>query len=206
MTRVTVYSFPSSDDYTQDTVLGGWFDTSTAESWSDRDRDHDGNGSHGPGRGEAVWRTADGRWALEKWTDEPNEEGTFRFISEGLARTWLLTFEFGAAVAKYFGEVDEEHGLRRPDRAKVDGEAFADTVLLSGGTITLGYDPGESGACDEDGIVIHDPVPGGFYAIARDAAGSEIGSGGGMSAAEALGRLRHIAPFTGDPSGDEPPF
>ena len=105
MTRVNIY-----EDGDRDGKLTGWFNTDTAEQWSDRD--HNNNGSGGTGRGTAVWRTRDERWVLENWTSWQDERSTYEFIDLEKAREWLIRNEEDAAVAKYFGPLDDEADLR----------------------------------------------------------------------------------------------
>jgi hypothetical protein len=89
---------------------------------------------------------------------------------------------------------------------RIDLQAF----LEEGGSITLTYDPGQSGRCDEMGDVIDEPVDPAFVAAALRRDGAVIGSGSGTSIAEALLRVYRRAPFPelGDTDvySDEPPF
>ncbi|MER6723389.1 hypothetical protein [Streptomyces halstedii] len=85
-----------------------------------------------------------------------------------------------------------------------DGERIAvDAFLREGGTITLGFDPGQDGATDDEGEVIQEPIPEGYFAVAKEPDGREVGRGEGDSVAEALLRLwrppAHLY-------SDEPPF
>ncbi|MDT7784527.1 MAG: hypothetical protein QOF58_2946 [Pseudonocardiales bacterium] len=103
----------------------------------------------------------------------------------------------------------------RPDAAE---RRDAVELLRSGATITLGYDPGESGSINEHGEVYHEPRDASFDAVARDHKGTQIAFGTGDSIAEALLRLHRYKPTTADdpwdttsPGGsagfaDEPPF
>ena len=102
--------------------LAGWFDYDKAERWSDEDYNH--NGSGGTGRGQAVIRTAQGRWILQHWTLWQDEDSRHEYITDEAAREWLLRNDEDAAVAKYFGEIEEERG---PGRPKV-GEQVCFTV------------------------------------------------------------------------------
>ncbi len=91
----------------------------------------------------------------------------------------------------------------RPDA----GERLdVETLLTGGGTVTLAYDPGISGATNEDGDVTQEPWPELFTATARDHTDTQIGSGSGDSVAEALLRLQRTpAPDPAD-YASEPPF
>jgi len=115
MTRINVYNY--GDDDGED-CLAGWFNANTATRWTDAD--HNGNGSGGVGRGQAVYRTAGGKWVLENWTAWQNEAHTHYFITPAAAQTWLLRNHEDAAVAQYFGLLAEEED-RRPGRPEIGG-------------------------------------------------------------------------------------
>jgi hypothetical protein len=97
-------------------ALAGYFDHDKAGYWTDRD--HNGNGSGGTGRGEAVYRTAQGRWVLERWTRWQGEANRCVFITPEGACEWLLRNYEDQAVTRYFGELDDERG---PGRPKIGG-------------------------------------------------------------------------------------
>jgi Ribbon-helix-helix protein, copG family len=101
-------------------ALLGWFESAKAVFWSDRD--HNGNGSGGTGRGQTVWRTAQGKWVLEHWSAWQDEESTYAYITPDEARDWLLRNDEDVAVRDHFGEVAEEED-RRPGRPAIGGEA-----------------------------------------------------------------------------------
>jgi prevent-host-death family protein len=95
-----------------------------------------------------------------------------------------------------------------------DGEAERidlQQVLEQGGSITLTFDPGETGRCDEEGFVTDEPRAPAFEATARTWDGITIGSGSGGTVAEAMIRVyRYTAPDPSwdraGPCRDEPPF
>ena len=92
------------------------------------------------------------------------------------------------------------------DAERIDLHAF----LEEGGTVTLAYDPGQSGACDEGGIVTTDPAQPAFLATALGWDGTVVGSGSGPTVAEAMLRVYRQPPFP-DPGdsgtrSDEAPF
>lgn len=103
MARINVYS----SDYERST-LEGWFESSKADFWSDRD--WNGDGSQGTGRGQTIWRTAQGRWVLENWTRWQGESDSYRYIDADEAREWLLKNNRDDIVEKYLGEIEEETG------------------------------------------------------------------------------------------------
>lgn len=119
MTRINVYSHNDEWDYEGTRTLEGWFDSAKAEGWTDRD--YNGNGSGGTGRGQAVYRTAQGRWVLQNWSNWQNEANRCEFIEPDQAREWLLRNDEDAVVAKHFGEIEEERG---PGRPKIGGKAL----------------------------------------------------------------------------------
>lgn len=122
MARINVYSWPDEDDYLTKPELLGWFDSSKADRWTDGD--YNGNGSLGTGRGEALFRTAQGRWVKQIWSNWQGETNKHTFIEPDEAREWLLRNGMDDAVARYFGEIEEERG---PGRPKV-GEQVCFTV------------------------------------------------------------------------------
>ncbi len=102
----------------EDGRLLGWFDAAKAERWTDAD--YSGNGSGGTGRGQAINRTAGGKWILENWTIWQGESSTYAYITPGEAHDWLLRNHEDGAAAKYFGEIAGEED-RRPGRPEVGG-------------------------------------------------------------------------------------
>lgn len=121
MTRISVYEYPAPDDYGTDRKRVGTFDRSKAERWSDKDDYHEA-GSGGPGAGQAVLRTATGKWVLQHWTLWQGQEDRHEFITEGVAREWLLRNDFDTAVEKYMGGEIEIEEDRRPGRPEIGGE------------------------------------------------------------------------------------
>jgi hypothetical protein len=118
MGRINIYAPPSYDnpeDYDKPELLG-WFESAKAAHWTDRD--HNGNGSGGTGRGQAVYRTAGGKWVLEHWTAWQGETATHQYISDATARDWLLHNGEDEAVKIIFGDIAEEED-RRPGRPEV---------------------------------------------------------------------------------------
>ena len=111
MSRINVYT--EGDEYDSGT-LAGHFDSTKASHWDDSD--YNGNGSHGTGRGEGIYRTAQGRWVKDiwsRWQGEPRHACTF--IDAEDAREWLLRNHEDEAVTKYFGPIEEERGPGRPE-------------------------------------------------------------------------------------------
>jgi hypothetical protein len=118
MTRINVYSVADESDRMNEDgpQLLGWFDSSKSSRWTDRD--YNGNGSGGTGRGQAVNRTAQGKWVLEHWTCWVNEHDRYEYITPDAARECLLRNQEDEAAAKYFGDLAEEED-RRPGRPEI---------------------------------------------------------------------------------------
>lgn len=118
MARINIYSEP--DDYDGSKVLEGWFDPDKAACYK-QDTRWDGHNQVGVITGkwsvhEHLYRTSGGRWVLRR--DETTQQGgrdTYRFVSDEQAHDWLLRSECNDdAVAKWFGQVEEERGPGRP--------------------------------------------------------------------------------------------
>jgi hypothetical protein len=121
VTRINVYATGNADKFGYEPpALAGHFESSKAEWWSDMD--HNSNGSGGTGRGQAILRTAGGKWVLEHWTCWRGEESTYAYTDGDTAKDWLLRNNEDMAVAKYFGPIPEEED-RRPGRPAV-GQAI----------------------------------------------------------------------------------
>jgi hypothetical protein len=120
------------------------------------------------------------------------------------ARNWLRAAEAAGLLAPHRGTVADD----APEWGKLVDVA---ELLEAGGTVVLGYYPGESGATNEDGDVTSDPVEGGFTAEAYDVDDREFGSGGGESPAAALADVRGpwrqgVSGITSGAYVNEPPF
>jgi hypothetical protein len=113
MARVNVYEAHDNGYGDAEYTLAGWFRSERAERYSDAD--HNGNGSGGTGRGQAVYRTAQGRWVLERWTRWQGEEDHLEYIDAETARSWLLKNDFDEAIEEHFGEIADEQGPGRPE-------------------------------------------------------------------------------------------
>jgi hypothetical protein len=113
MARVNVHEAHDNGYGGTEYTLAGWFDSQRAQRYSDVDRN--GNGSGGTGRGQAVYRTAQGRWVLEHWTSWQGEHDRAEYIDAEAAKTWLLENDFDDAVKEHFGEIEDERGPGRPE-------------------------------------------------------------------------------------------
>ncbi|MFF4534277.1 hypothetical protein ACFY1P_34020 [Streptomyces sp. NPDC001407] len=89
------------------------------------------------------------------------------------------------------------------DRPRAGERIDIEGLLREGGTVVLGFDPGQAGAVDKEGDLLQEPYEPCYTAVAKAADGTAIGWGGGESVADALLRLcrppAHLY-------SDEPPF
>jgi len=147
MERINVYRHYSEDDYYQESqaaysmgrefrpALEGWFDYDKAERFAENT---EWNGSNhisvqtgSQWDHEALLRTKQGRWVLMTYSNRQGVmEKTYRFVSDGDAREWLIRNNDDAVVTRFFGEIEEERGPGRPaigDRVEVrfDGPLLA---------------------------------------------------------------------------------
>lgn len=119
MNRINVYDYPAGWDEDASVTLAGWFDMEKAQKWSDADSNGDGSG--GTGRGQAIVRTAQGRWVLCNWTRYQGDANTYQYTTAEDAREWLLREGYDDAVTEHFGEIPEEED-RRGGRPAIGGE------------------------------------------------------------------------------------
>ena len=137
MSRVNVF-----DEFGE---LKGWFDEAKAEEFKEATR-WDGSNHISIATGsqtehEQLYRTAGGRWVLNRWSQWQGTQETYRFISDQEAREWLLANGEDKAAERYFGEIEEERGPGRPEigpviqvrlpeelLAKVDAVAMRDDL------------------------------------------------------------------------------
>lgn len=98
--------------------LIGWFDLDKATRFSE-DADWDGSNNISVNTGDqfehqTAYRTAQGRWVLRCWSQWQGRLDQWSYMTDGDAREWLLRNREDEAVAKYFGDVEEERGPGRP--------------------------------------------------------------------------------------------
>ncbi len=99
--------------------LVGWFDRAKAEEFTEATR-WDGSNHISLATGsqwdhEVLYRTKGGRWVLNRWSQWQGRPESYRFVSDGRAREWLLANGEDEAVEKHFGEIEEERGPGRPE-------------------------------------------------------------------------------------------
>ncbi|MUL61064.1 hypothetical protein B5P44_00500 [Mycobacterium sp. CBMA 213] len=122
MARINVYE---TDEYTGTRTLAGWFDISKAEGFAEDTR-WDGNNTVGLSSGvptnfggDQLIHTSGGRWVLYRDRSRYfNGRDTHHFVSENVAREWLLTNGHDDDAATYFGPTEEERGPGRPEVGK----------------------------------------------------------------------------------------
>jgi hypothetical protein len=124
MNRITVYAMPDDDDYGPrdgKPELLGWFDADKATYFKETKGVFDGANLAGvhlrdQNRGQGLYRTAQGRWVLEHWSNWQGETTRYEFITDAEAREWLIVNEArDGMLEQYFGPVEEERGPGRPE-------------------------------------------------------------------------------------------
>jgi hypothetical protein len=140
MSRINVYEPVSEHDYDLDRDakprLAGHFDDDKATR-IDENREWDGHNmtsvvAGGTFEHECLYRTAGGRWVLNHWSQWEGVQPTYRFVSDAVARDWLLRNGSDTEVAKWFGPVASEAGPDLGGRPEVGG-----TVSTAVGTDRL---------------------------------------------------------------------
>jgi len=119
--RINIYISPDEDGFDAKAELAGWFDPRSAVVFG-QDKRWDGNNMVGVITGsqwidEYLYRTKGGRWVrCNDATRYHNGSCTYEFVTDAQAKDWLLRSECNdEAVAKYFGEIEEERGPGRPE-------------------------------------------------------------------------------------------
>jgi len=128
MQRINVYADPDLDfdaatGGTGRPKLAGWFDLDRATRF-DEDRDFDGHNWVSVATGsqwhhEYLYRTAQGRWALQHTSNYQGTLDRWEFITPDAAREWLLANGHDEAVREHFGEVEEEAGPNLGGRPEI---------------------------------------------------------------------------------------
>jgi hypothetical protein len=108
-TRINVYAYPDDESH-EPPVLAGHFIRESALYWT-----AEWEGVNPPDRGTGIYRTAQGRWVFERWTNWQGEKNTYEYISAEQAHDWLLANHHDDAVAECFGPVEDERGPGRPE-------------------------------------------------------------------------------------------
>jgi len=102
-----------------ETHVVGWFDLNKATAY-EADTEWDGSNNISKATGsqwnhEVLYRTAQGRWVLNCWSQWQGSIPTYEFITDERAREWLIAQSNDDAVEKHFGEIEEERGPGRPE-------------------------------------------------------------------------------------------
>jgi hypothetical protein len=118
MNRVNVHAPDPYDDGGQPR-LAGWFDLDRAAEF-DEARHFDGSNHVSAATGsqwdhETLYRTAQGRWVLHRWSQWQGTRPSYEFVDDDQAREWLLRMGRDDDAAEHFGEVEEERGPGRPE-------------------------------------------------------------------------------------------
>lgn len=121
MNRINIYISPDDAGFDAKAELAGWFDPRSAVIYG-QDKRWDGSNMVGVITGsqwidEYLYRTKGGRWVrCNDATRYYNGSCTYEFVTDEQAKDWLLRSECNdEAVAKYFGEIEEERGPGRPE-------------------------------------------------------------------------------------------
>jgi hypothetical protein len=99
----------------------GWYDLSAATTWPEGTR-WDGSNNISLATGakwehETLVRTAGGRWAISRWSQQQGVPDSDRFITADEAREWLIRCEYSDDdIESAMGErLAEERGPGRPE-------------------------------------------------------------------------------------------
>ncbi|MGW6499297.1 hypothetical protein [Nonomuraea angiospora] len=109
MARTNIYKYEAGSRR-----LDGWFQPENAERFDEATRwdgqdlvsilTNDGD-DH-----ETLYRTAEGKWVLHRWSQWEGNGDTYEFIEAAQARIWLLTCHHDDAVEEHFGALPDEAG------------------------------------------------------------------------------------------------
>lgn len=123
MARINVYDYPDEESPT----LAGHFDPEKAAliredtRWSEDAGQHVSIVSGGRYTHEGLYRTAGGRWVLNRWSQWQGDAETYQFIDDETAKDWLERNESYGEVERYFGQQEEESGPPRIGRPEIGG-------------------------------------------------------------------------------------
>lgn len=121
MTRINVTETTDDPCNSEETIqrVAGWFDLDKATAFEE-DTEWDGSNRISKATGsqwnhQMLYRTAKGRWVLHCWSQWQGSTPSYEFIGDTDAREWLIAQREDEAVAKYFGDLEEERGPGRPE-------------------------------------------------------------------------------------------
>lgn len=119
MNRVKVTGILEIDDDGEPvTGVVGWFDRDKATSWNEETywdgNNHVSKATWNQWDHETLYRTAQGRWVLNWWSQYQGTQESVTYASDDKARQWLLANDYDDAVEQYFGPMEPERGPGRP--------------------------------------------------------------------------------------------
>jgi len=129
MARINVYNYGDRDDpYREAPTLDGWFDDAKAEHVNE-DTDWNGHNHISVHTGsqwdhESLYRTAKGRWILNRYSNRQGSQDTYEGITEERAREWLIRNNSDDLITKWFGQLEEESGPAVIGRPKQFDDPF----------------------------------------------------------------------------------
>lgn len=137
MARVNVFNYPDPSDPDQEIRLAGWFDPDSATKFhEDETWDGDNYISVNVGRfnHQCLYRSKSGRWILNTWSDWSGTPETYQFVTDEVAKDWLLRNNGDDSVEEFFGEIEEESG---PDLGGRPSEGKKIEVRIPDDTLAL---------------------------------------------------------------------
>ncbi|MEV7930497.1 CopG family transcriptional regulator [Kitasatospora sp. NPDC088779] len=112
MARVDVHDY--YDPTVDEPAVVSRFDPGAAEKfpentrWDKRlNRQVGVNAGGVDGYHQALYRTAGGKWVLQRWREGAENQARYQFLDDSAARTWLRHNEEEDAVRQFFGERDK---------------------------------------------------------------------------------------------------
>jgi hypothetical protein len=117
MGRINVYRYAT--DAFEETEHAGWFSEDSATRYSEA-TDWNGNNHISRNTGsqwehEELYRTAQGRWVLGRYSNWQGTLPSHEYVTDDVARQWLMRNDEDGAVKQWFGEIEEERGPGRPE-------------------------------------------------------------------------------------------
>ncbi|MER6605958.1 ribbon-helix-helix domain-containing protein [Streptomyces sp. NPDC000927] len=114
MSRINVYTQPTHEYDPDGPQLAGWFNSKSADVY-DEETEWDGRNEIsvnqlGEFGHQALYRTKGGRWVLNTWSQRQGSADRYEFITDAIAKDWLLRNNQDEAFKKWFGELTEESG------------------------------------------------------------------------------------------------
>ena len=107
-------------NFTDSTGLLCWFDPARSTAYTDgrtwNGENHIGNCSGSQWVDETLYRTAGGRWVLNRDATRYNHGAdAYRYLTDSEAQDWLIRSDSNEdALTQWFGPVEEERGPGRP--------------------------------------------------------------------------------------------